>query len=147
MTPRARRRCHDHREATHSGTRSTQDLLRRSCCRGGIGIPCRLFDGCRPDPFTPCQSRVLYFHEGLAATAQGVLFLMLGILVFPSRLLDDLGLAIVVAAALILLARPIAVAVVLLPWRTPVGQMVVVSWAGLRGAVPVVAEPEPDTDV
>lgn len=70
---------------------------------------------------------------------------MLGILVFPSRLLDDLGLAIVVAAALILLARPIAVAVVLLPWRTPVGQIAVVSWAGLRGAVPVVLATIPFT--
>lgn len=72
---------------------------------------------------------------------------MMGILVFPSRLLEDLGRAIVVAAALTLLARPIAVAVVWLPWRTPGGQMAVVSWAGLRGAVPVLAEPEPDTDV
>lgn len=81
----------------------------------------------------------------MAATAQGVLFLMLGILVLPSRLLDDLGLAIVVAAALILLARPIALAIVLLPWRTPVGQMAVVSWAGLRGAVPVVLATIPFT--
>lgn len=87
----------------------------------------------------------LYFHEGLAATAQGALFLMLGILVFPSQLVDDLGLAVVVAATLILLARPIAVAVVLLPWRAPARQMAVVSWAGLRGAVPVVLATIPYT--
>ena len=89
--------------------------------------------------------RVLYFHEGLAATAQGVLFLMLGILVFPSQLFDDLGLAIVVAATLILVARPIAVAAVLLPFRTPARQTAVVSWAGLRGAVPVVLATIPFT--
>ena len=89
--------------------------------------------------------RVLYFHEGLAATAQGVLFLMLGILVFPSQLLDDLGVAIVVALTLILIARPIAVAAVLLPFRTPARETAVVSWAGLRGAVPVVLATIPFT--
>lgn len=81
---------------------------------------------------------VLQFHEGLAATAQGVLFLLLGILVFPSALLDDLGRSLVVTAVLVLLARPLAV-FALLPWfRIPWDRMVLVSWAGLRGAVPVV---------
>jgi potassium/hydrogen antiporter len=88
---------------------------------------------------------VLYFHEGLAATMQGVLFLMLGTLVFPSQLTDHLGIAIVAAATLILLARPIAVALVLLPWRMPLRRMAVVSWAGLRGAVPVVLATIPFT--
>ncbi|BAN00686.1 potassium/proton antiporter [Ilumatobacter coccineus] len=88
---------------------------------------------------------VLYFHEGLAATMQGVLFLMLGTLVFPSQLTDHLGVAIVAAATLILLARPIAVALVLLPWRMPLRRMAVVSWAGLRGAVPVVLATIPFT--
>lgn len=81
---------------------------------------------------------VLQFHEGLAATAQGVLFLLLGILVFPSTLLDDLGRALVVTAVLVLVARPVAV-FALLPWfRMPWDRMAVISWAGLRGAVPVV---------
>lgn len=88
---------------------------------------------------------VLFFHEGLAATMQGVLFLMLGTLVFPSQLTDHLSIAIVAAATLILLARPVAVGLVLLPWRTPVRQMAVVSWAGLRGAVPVVLATIPFT--
>ena len=88
---------------------------------------------------------VLYFHEGLAATAQGVLFLLLGILVFPSQLTDHLGVAVVVAATLVLLARPLAVALVLLPWRMPLREVTVVSWAGLRGAVPVVLATIPFT--
>lgn len=88
---------------------------------------------------------VLYFHEGLAATAQGVLFLLLGVLVFPSELVTHLGLAIVVAGGLILVARPLAVFVVLVWWRTPMRQMAVVSWAGLRGAVPVVLATIPFT--
>ncbi|MEZ5372428.1 MAG: potassium/proton antiporter [Microthrixaceae bacterium] len=88
---------------------------------------------------------VLYFHEGLAATAQGVLFLLLGVLVFPSNLVANLGLAVVVAATLVLVARPLAVLAALGWWRTPVRQMAVVSWAGLRGAVPVVLATIPFT--
>lgn len=88
---------------------------------------------------------VLYFHEGLAATAQGVLFLLLGILVFPRNLIDNLGSAIVVAAALIIVARPLAVFCVLGWSRTPLNRMAVISWAGLRGAVPVVLATIPFT--
>lgn len=88
---------------------------------------------------------VLYFHEGLAATAQGVLFLLLGILVFPSRLGDNLLTAVVLAAVLIVLARPIAVFSVLVWSRTPLRRMAVISWAGLRGAVPVVLATIPYT--
>ena len=81
---------------------------------------------------------VLQFHEGLAATAQGVLFLLLGILVFPSALIDDLGMALVITAVLVFVARPAAVLSALVWFRFPVERMVVISWAGLRGAVPVV---------
>ena len=88
---------------------------------------------------------VLYFHEGLAATAQSVLFLVLGILVFPSKLLDNLVTAVVVAATLIVVARPIAVAAVLAWSRTSLRRMAVISWAGLRGAVPVVLATIPFT--
>ncbi|MEP7203327.1 MAG: potassium/proton antiporter [Ilumatobacteraceae bacterium] len=81
---------------------------------------------------------LLHFHEGLAAAAEAVLFLMLGLLVFPSRLLDVFGPSLVVAAALMFVARPIAV-VLCLPWfRFDRRELAVVSWAGLRGAVPIV---------
>ncbi len=88
---------------------------------------------------------VLYFHEGLAATAQAVLFLLLGMLVFPTELVDDLGAGIIVAGALVFLARPLAVAAVLVWSRTPVKRMAVISWGGLRGAVPVVLATIPFT--
>ncbi len=88
---------------------------------------------------------VLQFHEGLAATAQAALFLLLGILVFPSDLIDDLGLAVLVAASLILVARPLAVFAVLSWSRTPVRRMALISWAGLRGATPVVLATIPFT--
>jgi cell volume regulation protein A len=88
---------------------------------------------------------VLFFHEGLAATAQSILFLLLGILVFPSELFGDLPLSLLVVAVLILVARPLAVAATLVWWRTPWREMTVVSWAGLRGAVPVVLATIPFT--
>lgn len=88
---------------------------------------------------------VLYFHEGLAQAAQGALFLMLGILVFPSKLLDNLGAGVIIAAALVVLARPIAVLSVLSWSKTPVRRMAIISWAGLRGAVPVVLATIPFT--
>ena len=88
---------------------------------------------------------VLFFHEGLAATAQSGLFLLLGILVFPSELVGDLLAGIVVAAVLVLLARPLAVASLLVWSRTPFRRIAVISWAGLRGAVPVVLATIPFT--
>lgn len=81
---------------------------------------------------------LLHFHEGLAAAAEAVLFLMLGLLVFPSDMIDVVGPALIVAGALMLVARPIAVALCL-PWfRFNRREFAVVSWAGLRGAVPIV---------
>jgi potassium/hydrogen antiporter len=81
---------------------------------------------------------MLHFHEGLAAAAEAVLFLMLGLLVFPSRLDDVLWPALFVSLALMLVGRPVAVALCL-PWfRFDRRELAVVSWAGLRGAVPIV---------
>ncbi len=88
---------------------------------------------------------VVSFHEGLAATAQAALFLLLGVLVFPSDLLDNTPTSIALAAALVFLARPVAVGLVLVWSRTPLRRMAVVSWAGLRGAVPVVLATIPST--
>lgn len=84
------------------------------------------------------MSGVMPFHEGLAATAQAVLFLLLGLLVFPSRLVDDLAAAGLVTAVLVIVARPAMVHAILTPFGVPQRQSVLVSWAGLRGAVPVV---------
>ena len=80
---------------------------------------------------------LLHFHEGLAAAAEAVLFLMLGLLVFPSRLLDVIGASLVVAAALMFVARPIAVgAAACRGSASTQRELAVVSWAGLRGARP-----------
>lgn len=81
---------------------------------------------------------LLSFYEGLASTAQAVLFLLLGLLVFPSELVGDFGAAALVTAVLVLVARPAAVHGVLTPFGIPQRESVLVSWSGLRGAVPVV---------
>ena len=81
---------------------------------------------------------LLRFHDGLAWLMQIAMFLALGLLVFPSRLLAVAGVALLAALSLIFIARPISVALTLLPFRLPVRQKAMVAWVGLRGAVPII---------
>jgi potassium/hydrogen antiporter len=86
------------------------------------------------------------FHQGLASTAQIGLFLLLGLLVFPSRLGEEALGAFGVALALVFIARPIAVLVSIGWMRFAKAEVVLVSWAGLRGAVPIVLATFPLTE-
>jgi potassium/hydrogen antiporter len=87
----------------------------------------------------PRQRRgILSFHAGLATMAEIGLFLLLGLLVFPSELPGVALPALAVTAVLVLLARPLAVFATLAPARYPTPELVLVTWAGLRGAVPIV---------
>jgi cell volume regulation protein A len=78
------------------------------------------------------------FHDGVAWLCQIGLFLLLGLLVMPGELIPVADRALIAAGVLILLARPVAVAVCLLPFRFSWRQMTFMSWVGLRGGVPVV---------
>lgn len=78
------------------------------------------------------------FHDGLGNTAEVGLFLMLGLLVFPSELPDVVLPGLAVAAVLIFLARPLAVLACVGWLGYPVRELGLLSWAGLRGAVPIV---------
>jgi potassium/hydrogen antiporter len=75
--------------------------------------------------------------DAFAWLSQIVLFLMLGLLVKPSTLVPVLGPSLVVAAVLMLAARPVAVALCLLPFRYTGPEIAFISWVGLRGAVPI----------
>lgn len=77
------------------------------------------------------------FFAAFVWLAQVTLFLMLGLLVTPHELLDYVGPALIVAAVLIFVARPIAAALCLLPFGFSYPETGFIAWVGLRGAVPI----------
>jgi cell volume regulation protein A len=86
----------------------------------------------------PHRSATRSFAEGLGWLAQIGLFVLLGLLVDPSELARDLVPAIVIGLVLLLVARPISVVVSLAGFNVPLREQLFLSWAGLRGAVPIV---------
>jgi potassium/hydrogen antiporter len=86
----------------------------------------------------PHRAATRSFAEGLGWLAQIGLFVLLGLLVTPHKLGSAVLPAVGIGLVLLLVARPLAVALCLLPFRFPVREQVFLSWAGLRGAVPIV---------
>lgn len=78
------------------------------------------------------------FHDGLSWLMQIAMFIVLGLLVFPSGLLPVAGVAIAMALFLMFVARPVSVFLCLLPFGKPSNEIGYVSWVGLRGSVPIV---------
>ena len=94
----------------------------------------------------PHRTASIGFAEGMASLAQIGLFVLLGLLVSPARLPEVVGPALLIGGALLLLARPLSVVASLAWFRFPWSQQAFVSWAGLRGAVPIVAAIIPLTE-
>lgn len=78
------------------------------------------------------------FAEGLGWIAQIGMFVLLGLLVTPHELADDFWPAVMVGLVLTVVARPLSVFLSLLPFRIPWQEQALMSWAGLRGAVPII---------
>jgi cell volume regulation protein A len=91
------------------------------------------------DADVPFRDSIERFHTSLASLAEVVVFVALGVtidvtnLLTSTRLLEGLALAVLLA----LVARPLAVGPLLIPFRMRRSEKVFVVWAGLRGAVPI----------
>ncbi|HEX7535454.1 MAG TPA: potassium/proton antiporter [Dermatophilaceae bacterium] len=93
----------------------------------------------------PHRAAVRGFAQALGWLAQIGLFVLLGLLASPSRLAAQIVPAIVIGLALLLVARPLSVILSLTPFRVPWRDQAFLSWAGLRGGVPIVLATVPVT--
>src|SRR5690606_19946278 len=84
------------------------------------------------------KNTILNMFDGLAWLTQIILFLTLGLLVFPSHILPVFGVGVLISGFLILVARPISVLLALVPFKMKPRRRAYVAWVGLRGAVPIV---------
>lgn len=84
------------------------------------------------------RENILSFHDGLSWLCQITMFIMLGLLVFPSGLLPVAGVATTLAFFLMFIARPLSVCLCMLPFKPKASELTFLSWFGLKGAVPIV---------
>jgi cell volume regulation protein A len=94
----------------------------------------------------PAERAVTVFHQGLAQVAQVAMFIVLGLLVFPSQLGEVAVEGTALALVLVFLARPVATFVSTALTGFTFREQSLLSWAGLRGAVPVVLATFPVID-
>jgi cell volume regulation protein A len=81
---------------------------------------------------------IMKMFDGLAWLMQIILFVALGLLVFPSHIVPVIGIGLLISAFLILVARPLSVFLILAPFKMMNRTRLFISWVGLRGAVPIV---------
>lgn len=84
------------------------------------------------------KKTILKMYDGLAWLMQIVLFLTLGLLVFPAQVLPVMGIGLLISVFLIAVARPVSVFLSLVFFRMQLRRKFYISWVGLRGAVPIV---------
>ena len=86
----------------------------------------------------PYRAGLTRVHDALAWLSQIAMFLLLGLLVVPSRLGEAAIPGLLLALLLAVVARPLMTALCLAPFRYPPRDIMYVGWVGLRGAVPIV---------
>jgi potassium/hydrogen antiporter len=84
------------------------------------------------------KKAILKMYDGLAWLMQIVLFLTLGLLVYPTHIVPVIGIGLIISLFLIFIARPVSVFISLLPFEMKMRRRFYISWVGLRGAVPIV---------
>ena len=84
------------------------------------------------------KKSLVHFFDGITGLMQMLIFFLLGLLAYPSQLPKILPIALAIAVFLTFVARPVSVFAILMPFRSPVKQQLLVSWAGLRGAASIV---------
>jgi len=86
----------------------------------------------------PYRAGLVRVHDALAWLCQIAMFLMLGLLVFPSKLTPVAWLGLGLGMVLALVARPLITIICLMPFRYPIRESAFAGWFGLRGAVPII---------
>jgi len=86
----------------------------------------------------PNKKMIMRFHDGLAWFAQIVMFITLGLLVFPSHIVPLAWKGMLLTLLLMLVARPASVLLCLLPFKMNLRKKAMVAWVGLRGSVPII---------
>lgn len=81
---------------------------------------------------------LMNFFDGITKLDQIAIFFMLGLLAFPSKVPQLLETGVLIFLFLTFIARPVAIFLLLLPFKASIGQCLLVSWAGLRGAASIV---------
>ena len=84
------------------------------------------------------QRSLLRFHDGIAWLMQIVMFLSLGLQVYPSRLVTVAPTGLIIGLFLIVVARPLSVFIALSLSRVTFREKLFISWVGLRGAAPII---------
>ena len=81
---------------------------------------------------------MVHFFDEINQLAQILIFFLLGLLVYPSRLIPMAGTALLVFAGLTFIARPLAVFLIMTPFKAGFRQQVLIAFSGLRGAASIV---------
>src|SRR5699024_4798405 len=86
----------------------------------------------------PYKKSLFQFFDCISWILQIVLFFMLGLLSFPSKLIDIVGISVSISIFMILVARPVSTFITLHPFKYSLKEKIFISWVGLRGAASIV---------